>query len=523
MTSDAERFDKLRDIFSEAHGLPPDQREAFLVSACAGDPELRAEVEAYLAADDNPHEMFSAPPPQTSAQPGHGGGGDGELTEAVPESIAGYKIRRRLGEGATAVVYLAEQPHVCRPVALKVLKISLVGASTRRRFETEAQALGRLKHPGIGMVYDAGTSIADAAAIPYVAMEYVPNARTLVKYAEEEHLGVRARMALFLKACDAVCYIHQEGILHRDLKPTNILVDSGGNLKIIDFGLAKLVAEDGRAQTIGNFTFGALGTLPYTSPEQIDFADLDERTDVYSLGAVLYELLCGVPPFRTSGLGLLDIARMIKSQSPPHPSAVNPDLSEDAERIVLKAMAKDRENRYQTVADLSAAIERFLSHKPARGPLPGLIETTDSATATAVHACMPSNASTRSSGNVCSREAAAREKPKGEMRFRLNLGSGKPGEELRSFRHASSEEWFQPSPLVAFLPDGRHMLPAVRKRGNPAVWGGEWSGLTGESRVIGRDRRGRRLGQRGFVSRIGATARAARCRRGVPGARGGGR
>ncbi len=285
----------------------------------------------------------------------------------MPEAIDGHELVRVLGEGATATVYEARQPFLNRPVALKVLKTPLVSPFVYRRFEKEIEALRRLNDPGIADVYAAAISKQGAVPCAYIVMEYVKDARTLVRYAAQEQLLLWDRTALFLKVCQAVHHGHQQRVLHCDLKPANILVDRQGNVKVVDFGIAKILSEDGTGRSSSTVTLAARGTPPYTSPEQLDAAPLDQRTDVYSLGIILYELLCGIPPFKVWNREPAYCRRVIDTETPPRPSVVNQALRGEPERIILKAMAKDKADRYPSALELATDIERLLDRQPAEG------------------------------------------------------------------------------------------------------------------------------------------------------------
>jgi serine/threonine protein kinase len=290
----------------------------------------------------------------------------------APESIGNYRILRRIASGGMGTVYEAEQQHPHRTVALKVMKRGITSRSALRRFEYEAEVLGRLRHPGIAQIYEAGTHDDGSGGVPFFAMEYVPNARNILDYADAENLSVRDRLRLFAAVCDAVHHGHQRGVIHRDLKPGNILVDETGLLKVIDFGVARATDTDVALTTIQTGVGELLGTLQYMSPEQCDAdpQELDTRTDVYSLGVVLYELLCGKPPYDLSRTPIPKATRRIQEDAPLQPSTIRKTLRGDIESITLKALEKERERRYQSAADFGQDIRRCLIGEPTEARPP---------------------------------------------------------------------------------------------------------------------------------------------------------
>jgi non-specific serine/threonine protein kinase/serine/threonine-protein kinase len=318
---------------------------------------------------------------------------DGEPVFRHPERIGPFRITRLLGEGGMGAVYLAEQEQpVKRQVALKLVHASLRSPVALARFTAERQAMARLSHPNVAQLFEAGTT---RDGFPYFAMEYLPG-ESLLAYCDQKRLDLRARVALFVRVCHGVQHAHQKGLIHRDLKPGNILVAQSGDEvvpKVIDFGIAKAVDQpltEG-AELTG---MGAIGTPTYMSPEAFTAnADLDTRTDVYSLGIVLYELLAGVRPHDVSGQALirlsvggqrpdskrltariheLDAARIRAIAERRHLNArqLQEHLRADLDWIVTKAIAEDRDQRYATVADFAADLERYLHDQPvaARPP-----------------------------------------------------------------------------------------------------------------------------------------------------------
>lgn len=372
-----EEHRRAEELFEVLLELPLAEREAFIERECEGSPELTAEVRLLLT-----HYEFA--PPGFLQSPAT----DQDHVHSL-ETIGPYELREALGEGGMGVVYRAEQNKpVARTVALKVLKLGMDSKEILARFEAERQALARLEHPNIARVYDAGTT---PNGRPYFVMEYVPG-QAITRYCDSRRLTLRQRIELFIELCRGVQYAHQQGIIHRDLKPMNILVaevDGVALPKVIDFGVAKAVLQ-GLSDTPLLTQHGQLiGTPEYMSPEQAETAPVDTRTDVYSLGAILYELLAGVLPIDSVTLrqaGIEAMMRLIREQDPPRPSTrvSTHDGSVDAvarrrnvaprflartlrgelDWITLKALEKNPDNRYATVAELAADLRHHLADEP---------------------------------------------------------------------------------------------------------------------------------------------------------------
>jgi eukaryotic-like serine/threonine-protein kinase len=305
-------------------------------------------------------------------------------------SIGPFRLIRKLGEGGMGQVWLAEQSApVKRQVALKIIKAGHYDDSAVLRFDVERQALAIMDHPAIAKVFDAGST---PEGQPYFVMEYVPGL-AITTYCDQKHLSVQERLALFIKVSEGVQHAHQKAIMHRDLKPSNILVvevDGKPMPRIIDFGIAKAISQQAEAETLVTRAGGMVGTPGYMSPEQADptVPDVDTRTDVYSLGVVLYELLTGVLPFdskqwQTKPFHVM--LRQLHEEDPPSPSTrISADstwttaaqrrntdprqlaslLRGDLDWITLKALEKDRARRYGAASDLGADVGRYLRNEP---------------------------------------------------------------------------------------------------------------------------------------------------------------
>ncbi len=282
----------------------------------------------------------------------------------TPPTIGRYRIVGTLGEGGMGTVYEAVQDHPNRTVALKVIRSDNISPELIRRFEFESEVLGRLQHPGIAQIYEAGTAAGPDGSQSFFAMELV-RGQSLTGYADARGLDVRQRLDLFARICDAVHYAHQQGVIHRDLKPANILVDASGQPKILDFGVARLTNADEKA-TRQTTAGRVMGTLQYMSPEQVnaDPLEVDIRSDVYSLGVILYELVSGKLPYDLTKKMIYEAARVIMVDDPAPLSSINQRLAGDVEIIVGKALEKERDRRYDSAAALANDLRRFLHDEP---------------------------------------------------------------------------------------------------------------------------------------------------------------
>lgn len=388
--TDDRRNELIEQIFIEAVGLreegaPPSRIEELLRERCNGDAAMREEVESLLnahGADAGVLDRADIVLAGTIAQTAGGTRRHGrppwqEPTLAPGSVLGGYTIQRVLGSGGMGVVYVAQQDRPRRTIALKVIRPAMTSPAMLKRFEAEAEILGRLHHPGIAQIYEAGLS----EGRPFLAMELV-DGPSLIEHAERRGLNTRERLELAARVCDAVQHAHQKGVIHRDLKPSNILVDAGssatpaaetaaefshvGQPKVLDFGVARATDSDMQVSTLRTTVGQLIGTLPYMSPEQVagDQNEVDTRSDVYALGVILYQLLAGKLPHDVSSRSIPEAARVIRDEHPSRLSAVSRVFRGDIETIVSKAMDKDRQRRYQSAAELRDDLRRHLAGEP---------------------------------------------------------------------------------------------------------------------------------------------------------------
>jgi serine/threonine protein kinase len=382
--------DRAKEVFLDALEIAaPGDRRTFLDRACGGDAALRREVEGLLAHHPRVGSFLAS------------GAGDPDATAslaAVPVETPGtvigpYRLMEQIGEGGFGLVFVAEQHHpVRRRVALKVIRPGMDTREVVARFEAERQALALMDHPNIATVFDAG---ATPAGRPYFVMELVRGV-PITQYCDDHRLTPRDRLGLFADLCAAVQHAHQKGVIHRDLKPSNVLVASHDGkpvVKIIDFGVAKALGQSLTEKTVYTRFTQMVGTPLYMSPEQAGSSslDVDTRTDIYSLGVLLYELLTGTTPFdkdRLRNAGYDEIRRIIREEEPAKPSTrmstlglaastASANRGADPRRlsrlfrgeldwVVMKALEKDRDRRYESAGAFAADVRRYLNDEPVQ-------------------------------------------------------------------------------------------------------------------------------------------------------------
>ncbi|HEX6883658.1 MAG TPA: serine/threonine-protein kinase [Planctomycetota bacterium] len=354
---DTATYQTIKRLYLEVRELGRAERARVLEQRCAGQAALRAEVEALLAQEETLGDFL--------AQPARAAAEEAPAPASHPERIGAYRILKPLGFGGMGVVYLAEQDSPRRAVALKLLRFDSASPRQVERFEQEAELLGRLSHPGIARVYEAGWAETETGRRPYFAMEYVEG-RALHEHVTEEKLDLAAKLRLLSQVAEAAHYAHERGVVHRDLKPSNVLVDERGEPKVLDFGVARPVGTSHATQT-GHL----VGTLAYMSPEQAaGNGSIDARADVYALGAILYELLTGRLPVPTEGLALHEAVRRVREEEPIPAGSVRPELRGDLATILGKALAKEPERRYASAAELAEDLRLTLENRPIRARPP---------------------------------------------------------------------------------------------------------------------------------------------------------
>ena len=366
----ASDFSRVRRLFEAAMNLPVSQQEAFVERFCVDDPELRDEVLGLLESD---REMDSA------RQLLDEGGVKRSPAVATPEQIGPYRAVSVIASGGMGMVYEGIQASPRRRVAIKTLITGPRDKRVLKRFQSEIDVLARLEHPSIARIYSAGTydqELGDEKReLPYYVMEYIEGAMSITEYAERHKLTIRQRLQLFSEVCEAVDFAHKQGVVHRDLKPGNILIGVDGRPKVIDFGTARLIEVDGVRDGGMTRSGEIIGTLNYMSPEQLSPSEdspPDARSDVYSLGCVFYELLVGKVAHAAKGQTFAEMVASVLFGTVEPLSYWNPDLSNVLDLVCAKAMNKKRERRYESAAELGLDVQRFLEARQVKAAPPSL-------------------------------------------------------------------------------------------------------------------------------------------------------
>jgi len=393
----------VEELFAQVLTMDPPARSAFLDSSDVS-PAVRQEVQSLLSYHDSACARLETPMVAATAVVNAvdalvSDEATGEVDDQEPQQVGPYRVIRRIGEGGMGTVYLAEQEKpLRRRVALKLIKLGMDTRSVIARFDAERQAMAMMTHANVARALDAGVT---AEGRPYFAMEFIDGER-ITRHCDEKRLNIASRLALFTNVCQAIQHAHQKGVIHRDIKPSNVLVCQNNGTpvpKVIDFGVAKATNHRLTEQSMYTEQGVLIGTPEYMSPEQAgsDGDDVDTRTDIYSLGVLLYELLVGALPLDAKSIrraGMEDMHRMIREQDPPKPTTYldkdHPDATRTAENrstdvaslrrsvqgdlewIVLKCLEKDRERRYATVAALIDDIQRYLDNQPVMAGPPGV-------------------------------------------------------------------------------------------------------------------------------------------------------
>jgi len=315
------------------------------------------------------HNFGLTPRPKVKAQ---------RIDPLLGMDLGGVKIIRLIGEGGMGRVYEARQDKPARTVAVKIIRAGITSEKTMKRFEREAEFLGRLQHPGIAQIFIVGTYSSDLGDVPFYVLEHVANAKPITNYVHDHGLALTDRLRLFKQVCEAVSHGHDRSIVHRDLKPGNILVDAEGNPKVIDFGVARSTDSDLALEAMKTDTGQMIGTVQYMAPEQFgpNPDDLNSRTDVYALGVVLYEVLSGVPPYSVSKRALHEASRVVCEQAPTPLRSLDKNIPRDVSAICERCLQKAPRHRYHSAGELAADLGRFLAGQPVRARPSGLAAVT---------------------------------------------------------------------------------------------------------------------------------------------------
>ena len=397
-----ERWAKIEDIFQSALDLSGAEREEFVRAECGDDAELLSEVRKFIARYETEDTFLESPvwtdsllmQPSLKQQIASSLEKDLPPTRGVKpvvgRSVGVYRLTKEIGKGGMGVVYEAERAdgEFYQKVAIKLIKRGMDTDFIIKRFRHERQIAATLNHPNIARLLDGGTTEDN---LPYFVMEFIKG-EPLYKFCEKNHLAIPERLKIFQQICSAVCHAHGKHIIHRDIKPGNILISDEGTPKLLDFGIAKILDPDLIHESVmPTATQMRLMTPEYASPEQVKGEDITPASDQYSLGVLLYELVTGARPYKFSSRAPHDIARVICEEEPLRPSSqisqasagkistggkqkqsFNGDASvdESLENIILKSLRKNPSDRYASVAEFSADIERYLNHQPIRAESP---------------------------------------------------------------------------------------------------------------------------------------------------------
>lgn len=349
------KWRQIEEMFHAVLEIPPQQRASFLEAQCGDNAELRSEIEKLVAALSDSDEQIVDSLTEAAAN---------LVSEKEPLRFGKYSVVRVLGHGGMGSVYLAvrNDDQYRQQVAVKFIPTGFAGPEMILRFRTERQILAMLSHPNIARLLDGGVT---SDGVPYLVMEYIEG-RPIDRFIDERHLSIPERLELFLRVCEAVQYAHQNLIVHRDIKPGNVLVTSDGQPKLLDFGIAKLLEPGTVGQTVPlTARTERLMTPGYASPEQIRGENITTATDVYALGVLLYEMLAGKPAFETANLTPSAIERLVCETQPPRPSTVTAEsIPPDLDNIVQKAMQREPARRYHSAGDLAADVTRYLTGYP---------------------------------------------------------------------------------------------------------------------------------------------------------------
>ncbi|MDZ4831425.1 MAG: serine/threonine-protein kinase [Phycisphaerae bacterium] len=368
----SERVARAEDLFFAAIARPLGDRVEWIRAACAGDEALFAEVSSLVAAAERaaegPHEFLERPVTQLEDA------GRMAAQSLLGHTVGEFTLLDVLGEGGMGIVFRAEQANPKRIVALKLIRPGLASAAMLKRFEIEAEALGRLRHPGIAAIHAAGTADLGAGPQPYLAMEFVEGL-PLRTYLLARKPDMRTRARLVASIADAVQHAHQNGVIHRDLKPDNILVEEDADgtprPRVLDFGVARITRnDDGAARTAATEAGHVVGTLQYMSPEQVQGGSVDTRSDVYALGLVAWEAIADRPARSIGVESLADVVRMIADQDPPALASTSRGVPLDLAIVIGKALEREQGRRYATAGEFASDLGRFLRDEPvaARAP-----------------------------------------------------------------------------------------------------------------------------------------------------------